>query len=470
MKKTPLLFLLLLAFSLTAQNHPIHQTIFPSGDAPAGWTTEVLHGETNWYFGDIVLPGSTVFSAPAAIFNDDIAESEDFNEARLISPVFNTNAYSTVSLSFEYGLKQIEGAGTFNIEVFDGTAWQSILLVSQTVEPVLSPVFDLTAYKNEQLQVRFTFHDGFIQGMGAGITHFLLKGTYTVAPNDIMENATAITCGYSGVGSTTLATAETGLPTCNGVDGNTIGVWYKYSDLMNQTRVTLNLCNTESGLDTRLNVYRFLSDFDIECVASNDDDCGVYSSLTFDNDGVSTYYILVSGAGETTGDFQLLAGCGPVLPPNDDIQNAIDIDPTVGTYTDFAVPLTHATTEAETGDFELTGCNTIDQRNVFYKFTATADGTAKVHFTNTVPNMFSQITFYTAPNENAAIANLQWVNQPTNTCHVLVTERTINITAGTTYYAVVMSAERNADVVFTFTETLGTNTPQWGNLTFTRTR
>lgn len=78
--------------------------------------------------------------------------------------------------------------------------------------------------------------------------------------------------------------------------------------------------------------------------------------------------------------------------------------------------------------------------------------------------MFSQITFYTAPNENAAIADLQWVNQPANTCHVLVTERTINITAGTTYYAVVMSAECNADAVFTFTETLGTNTPEWNNL------
>ncbi|MFT3794202.1 T9SS type A sorting domain-containing protein [Flavobacterium sp.] len=464
MKKTPLLFLCMLAASLIAQAQTIHQTVFPSGGAPAGWTTEILHGETNWYFGDIVLPGSTIFTAPAAIFNDDIAESEDYNEARLLSPVFNTNGYNTVSLSFEYGLKQINDLGTLTVEVFDGTAWQQILLVSQTVEPVLSPVFDLTPYKNQQFQLRYTFHDGGIQGMGAGITHFKLEGTYTTAPNDIIENATTLSCGYAAAGSTALSTAETGLPVCNGVDGNTKGVWYQYSDILNQTHVTLSLCDSQSGLDTRLNVYRYIDAFNLECVASNDDSCDGYSNLTFHNDGVSTYYILVSGAADTEGDFQLSVACQPVVPVNDDIVNAIDIDPTPLTYTDFAVPLTKATMEAETGDFEQTGCNTLDQINVFYKFTAIADGTAKVHFTTTIPNMFSQITFYTAPNENAAIANLQWVNQPTNTCHVLVDQRTIDITAGTTYYAVVMNGERNSDVVFTFTQTLGIDTPEFATL------
>lgn len=459
MKKITLLTLLLFVFGAHAQNHLIYGTNFPAGGAPNGWTTQILgfEGETNWYFGDTYLPPGSNFSAPAAIFNDDI--SFDYNSwVSLTSPAFDTSGYDTLQLSFEYALSQTsDRMGYLSIEVYNGTRWVEIMMVYINTLPVNTGLLDMTAHKNSAFQVRYTYNDQNSNTWGAGITDFKIEGTYNVVPNDLVANAFPLTCGQSLPGTTITATQETGLPACNEVNGNTHGVWYKFSNPLNRANVTVSLCNSAVGFDTRLSVFK--GDIDsLTCVTANDDSCGSLSSVTFAYDGYSDYYILVSGEGDTTGDFTISAGCVNVVPENDAIVNAIDVDRFEQPYTHHAVPLIYATTEADFADLALTGCDTGQQQNVFYKFTTTASGTATVSMGTPNVGGLTLITFYTAADENASLANLTWVNQTTNSCNVLAATKSITTVANQTYYVTVMQPDTNSDVNIIITDdTAGTD-------------
>lgn len=453
MKKITLLALLLFVFGAHAQNHLIYGTNFPAGGAPTGWTTQILgfEGETNWYFGDTYLPPGGNFSAPAAIFNDDI--SFDFNSwVSLTSPAFDTSGYDTLQLSFEYALSQTsDRMGYLSVEVYNGTRWLEVMMVYTNTLPVNTGLLDMTAHKNSAFQVRYTYNDQNSSTWGAGVTDFKIEGTYTVVPNDLIANAFPLTCGQSLPGTTITATQETGVPVCNGVDGNTHGVWYKFSNPLNRANVTVSLCNSTGSLDTRLSIFK--GDISaLTCVTANDNSCGNLSSAEFAYDGYSDYYILVSGEGGTTGDFTISAGCTTVAPENDAIVNAIDVDQFEQPYTHHAVPLIYATTEDDFADLALTGCDTGQQQNVFYKFTTTGPGTATVSMGTPNVGGLTLITFYTAPNENAALANLTWVNQPTNSCNNLSANRSITTVANQTYYVTVMQPDTNSDVNILITD------------------
>lgn len=462
MKKITFLAFLALAFTNAfSQNAVVYSTVFPSGPAPIGWTTEILSGDDfddfNWYFGEYVLPGSTSFSAPAAVFNDDIAFTDYYNEVVLNSPVFDLSGYTTASLSFEYGLNIVNNAGTLKVEVFDGMEWQMIMIVDEATPPTMTEPMDMTPFISQFFQVRYTYHDGNTQGWGAGVTNFKLEGTYDQLPNDNATGAITLLCGFTGAGTTIDATAETGLPLCNNVDGNTNGAWYQFSDLQNQSSVTVSLCDTTADFDSRLSVFKG-EPGSLVCVTANDNSCENLSSVTFLNDGVSTYYILVSGQGETTSNFIISLTCAAVAPVNDDIVNAIDVDQFEQPYTDYAVPLKNATVEADALDFAQSGCDIGSwQQNVFYKFTATSDGTASVTLGTPNPGGFSLIMFYSAENENATIADLVWVDQETNACNAMSDEKTITTVAGTTYYVVMYMPDTNSDVTIDISESLSTD-------------
>ena len=69
--------------------------------------------------------------------------------------------------------------------------------------------------------------------------------------------------------------------------------------------VTASLC-TNTNFDTVIRVYDNC-DLTNE-IASNDDFCGVQSSVTFESDGVSSYFIMVEGTNDS-GDFELTIDC-----------------------------------------------------------------------------------------------------------------------------------------------------------------
>ncbi|OAH75741.1 hypothetical protein AXA65_02680 [Chryseobacterium sp. FP211-J200] len=434
--------------ALHGQNQTIYTTTFPQANPPTGWEKEILLGEYNWYYGEMVLPGSSVFTKPAAVFNDDIT-GELGNKAVLTSPTWSVGGYDTVWLSYEYGLNRAGEGGTLAVEVYDGSSWQQVALYNQDQAPITIAPINVTAYKNAAFSVRFTFDDEYSYSMGAGVTNFLLEGSSTAAPNSECWNAVLLNCGATGNGSTVNATVKDELAPFGGLDPNgSYGVWYKYSDIDNQSDVTFSLCDTNAVFDSRIIVYKGVC-ADLFPVAFNDDACGTLSEVTFHNDGTSPYYILVFGAEESKSDFSYKFNCLSGAPTNDEIADAIDVNLFEQPYTDVAVPLINATAETDTADFLETGCDMSGgwYPNVFYKFTATDDGTATATFKTPNEGGFQTIGFYTAPNKNIAIKDLSFVMQSSNGCNQMSQTKSINITSGTTYYVVMMSPYTNSDIV-----------------------
>jgi hypothetical protein len=283
--------------------------------------------------------------------------------------------------------------------------------------------------------------------MGCGVTNFRLEGTYTTTPNSECLNAGLLYCGASGNGTTIGSTVKDELAPYGGLSPNgSYGVWYKYSNIGNQSDVTFSLCDTTQVFDSKVIVYKG-SCADLFPIASNDDACGINSKVTFRNDGVSTYYILVFGEEVSTSDFSYTLTCNDVVPANDDIENAIDVNPFTQPYTDIAVPLINATMEADSADFIKTGCDMGAgwYPNVFYKFMAEKNGTATASFSTPNGGGFNIIGFYTAPDKNAAIADLSFASG--QQCNQYSSSKSISITEGTVYYVVMMSPYTNSDIL-----------------------
>ncbi len=273
-----------------------------------------------------------------------------------------------------------------------------------------------------------------------------------VAANDLCEDAIAITCDSVTAGSTSNATIDTGVAQdCNNTGAGPAGpvtisapgVWYTYTEAIPGlvSDITLSTCN-DADFDTKISVYSGDCGT-LTCVAANDDGdgCSGFSSeLTFQSDGVSTYYILVHGFLTQTGDFNLTLSCAPIPPPNDMIANSIDVDEIGFPYTDAAVAMPAATTEAGTP----ADCDNAGVLGVWYNFVPEMGGTATA--TVTSPAGYTSVTFYTAPSESAMETELTLVPWFDNQCVPGVTT-SIPVVAGQAYYVYVANHEGVTDIV-----------------------
>src|SRR5690554_43211 len=186
---------------------------FEGASIPTGWTTVIESGAHDWEFGSGTMPFGPSFTSNAAIFDDDAAGSgSGANKARLVSPAYDLTGASNVELSFDYALKQFIGDGTLEAEVWDGTAWQSILFVDADQPPINSGVIDVSGYLNAAFQVRFTYDDDNSWAWGAGVDTFLLEyekasgggidvyldasGNASISPNDLVTGVNEA-CGYT---------------------------------------------------------------------------------------------------------------------------------------------------------------------------------------------------------------------------------------------------------------------------------
>jgi hypothetical protein len=87
-------------------------------------------------------------------------------------------------------------------------------------------------------------------------------------------------------------------------------VWYELAGTTNGQEITASLCG--SSFDTFIRVFDACGGTEI---ASNDDDCGTRSQVTFVSDGLTTYYIMVEGFSSNNGDFDLAITCvAPCVP------------------------------------------------------------------------------------------------------------------------------------------------------------
>jgi hypothetical protein len=120
-------------------------------------------------------------------------------------------------------------------------------------------------------------------------------------------------------GSNKDATKETGEPNHAGELGGA-SVWFRWTaPASGETTVTT--CG--SDFDTLLAAYTGGSVNALTGVASNDDDCGLQSSITFTAAEGETYRIAVDGLDAETGLFELHLR---LAPPNDDFADAVQLD------------------------------------------------------------------------------------------------------------------------------------------------
>ena len=95
---------------------------------------------------------------------------------------------------------------------------------------------------------------------------------------------------------------------------NAPGVWYQVRGDGQALRA--ETCG--SGYDTRLSVYEGNCD-ELSCVVSNDDACGLQTIVDWNSEAGSSYFILVHGFSESSGEFTLLlSAMGLPLPGDED--------------------------------------------------------------------------------------------------------------------------------------------------------
>ncbi len=288
-----------------------------------------------------------------------------------------------------------------------------------------------------------------VEGFGSNNGNFTLAvSCEDLAINDECENALPIACGETVTGTTANATFDASAPACGGVDITGPGVWYEFTDNSGLvTDYTISLCNG-TDYDSKLTVYSGTCGA-LVCETANDDACGLQSEVSFQSDGNTTYYILVHGFLNATGNFTLNVDCAPVPPPNDMIANAIDVDQVGFPYTDPAVAMPAATTEnGNPSDCDLTGAN-----GVWYKFTTNVAGNAEATIVS--PAGASSVTFYTAADENASETDLTLVPQNTNQCGP-GTSASIFTLANQIYYVFVLNTDGITDITIDAT-VLGTD-------------
>jgi hypothetical protein len=281
-----------------------------------------------------------------------------------------------------------------------------------------------------------------VDGFGGAAGAFDIAVTCVDPPeNDTCDGALPISCGETIAGTTNNATIDTNVAPDCGTTVTSPGVWYVYEDTSGLvTDITISMCNGNTAYDSKLSVYTGdCGAPPLTCVTGNDDSCGLQSEVSFQSDGATTYYILVHGFGGATGDFELEMNCTIVPPPNDMIANSIDVDEAGFPYTDPQVQMPGATTE----NGNPAGCNINGANGVWYNFVPEGDGTATATIVS--PAGLSFVSFYEAPNENAAVTDLVLVNQNSNQC-VPGTQTTINTTAGQAYYVFVVNTDGKTDI------------------------
>ncbi|AXG67857.1 internalin-J [Kordia sp. SMS9] len=147
-------------------------------------------------------------------------------------------------------------------------------------------------------------------------TNIIWATTETPPPsNDNFANAIPVSCGGNYTASTAEATLdENNAPDGFGADLDAPNIWYSYTGNGIPETITLDLC--ASGYDTSYLIYTGTSG-NLTLVAGNDDNegqCGPgYRSYgTFESDGITTYYITITGYNPTSiGAVDLTVSCLP---------------------------------------------------------------------------------------------------------------------------------------------------------------
>ena len=129
----------------------------------------------------------------------------------------------------------------------------------------------------------------------------------------VQPESNAAYCGVGGwtnpiqVGECVIGSTSNRAPTLWDTCGYTIShsTWYAFNGT--GTAVTASTCNIGTNFNTRISVFRGGCNGEtIVCAGTNNDgpgDCGEQSSVTFDTEIDTLYYVGIDGVGEAKGKF-----------------------------------------------------------------------------------------------------------------------------------------------------------------------
>ncbi|MBL4709026.1 MAG: T9SS type A sorting domain-containing protein [Flavobacteriales bacterium] len=159
---------------LSAQITHINENFSGTG-TPLGWTNTAISGNLTWNFGidgsSGLIGNNNLNNSSMAFFDDDAAAGSQLNNTiELKTPAFDNSNMNFSYLLFKYNFKDASAImDAFTVEVFDGSRWNTVL--TETTDNCGSwnsacpggfpqAKIDISAYKNTNCQVRFTYHDG----------------------------------------------------------------------------------------------------------------------------------------------------------------------------------------------------------------------------------------------------------------------------------------------------------------------
>jgi len=283
-----------------------------------------------------------------------------------------------------------------------------------------------------------------------GATDIVIDMFENLVVNDLCEDALPVSCGDLIIGTTIDANNDEAIaPECQGNQAFAPGVWYVYDDTSGEASlISLSMCDLLVTYDSSISVYTGGCN-GLICLSANDDACqSSVSEVFFTSDGNTTFYILVEGFADETGNFEMQMNCIAAMPapPNDMIVNSIDVDEIAIPFTDPNVETAFATPENGTPN----GCGFGSVYGVWYNFVAEADGTASAEIIS--PAGDSAVVFFTAPNEMATENNLTLA--PGSSCE-LSAQDMISTIAGQAYYIFVANSGGATDIVIDGENILG---------------
>ena len=148
-------------------------------------------------------------------------------------------------------------------------------------------------------------------------------------PNNLCENASALSCGMSVGGLNTSFATNTNAPDVCGTTLDTApGVWHTLT-IPTDGDYNVSVDTFGSVFDTKLGVFSGNCN-DLICIGGNDDSGGTaQSKVLFTGAAAQTYYIYVTGFNTSSGEYDINISCVliPPLPPENDLcENAVVID------------------------------------------------------------------------------------------------------------------------------------------------
>ena len=148
-------------------------------------------------------------------------------------------------------------------------------------------------------------------------------------PNNLCENASALSCGMSVEGLDTSFATNTNAPDACGTALDTApGVWHTLT-IPTDGDYNVSVDTFGSVFDTKLGVFSGNCN-DLICIGGNDDSGGTaQSKVLFTGAAAQTYYIYVTGFNTSSGEYDINISCVliPPLPPGNDLcENAVLIE------------------------------------------------------------------------------------------------------------------------------------------------